>query len=160
MLTLEHMSLEGEVASLRYELRHNVAALSTTIDFPLHLKVNTRTGEVLEGSLVVNELKAPDLDTAIGKLATWLERLGAAARAVKRQEGAGFPVFEHTGFDFNALTSWQRVLYEQMLNDLRGIPTDEFSSYFRRLRAENHPLVLISDALDIARTTVMHERGE
>lgn len=159
MLNLLDMKLVNETATLRYEVIHNVAALRTNLEFPLELNVNTRTGKVA-GSLTLDELEAPTLNLAISKMATWCERMGAALRAVRRQPDCEFPLFERTRFELETAPAWQQVLYADVLENLRSRPDDEISGYYNELSAANHPLVLISGALDAARATVEREREE
>jgi hypothetical protein len=158
MLNLTDLSFADEIATLRYDVRHNVADLPTTTEFPLTLRVDTRTGAVT-GALTLDGLEEPGLDEAVSKLATWCERTGAALRATRRLPESALPLFERTRFDEAALLPWQRVLYQQMLADLRGMPEENFSAYFKALKADHHPLVLLGDVLDSARAKVERERA-
>lgn len=92
MLELKEVGKTPNGLRVIYTVKHNTAALPTTLEQDLHLLIDERTGAI-KGKLLVEELQADNMSAAIEKLATWCERLAAALREPMKVT-TSVPVFE------------------------------------------------------------------
>ncbi|MBK3780315.1 hypothetical protein G3A43_08595 [Paraburkholderia aspalathi] len=162
MLNLTAMQMEEnqhreKVVTLKYDAAHSNGR--TTVTLPLTLKLNL-SREKISAAMEVTGIEAESIEAALDAVASWCERGAAAIRESVRKEGADLPLFTREPFCYDALPSWEKLLYDKIVADLLALPDDDASAYISRLKEERHPLLLVHDALDCARAAVYRAREE
>lgn len=152
MMTLTKADIRPDGTELTFNVKHNVGALPTTVDFDLVVKLGDNWGKQdVTLSMNIGPLTAADLDEGRLKMATWCERMAAALRYCERKPNVLLPDYGRAAFELSKHPSWLQREFHRLTEEYKAVPYEDRSAITKLLVEEKHPLVLIPDAIDAAR---------
>lgn len=155
MLILSEIQLDRAderrpMLDMKFDVRHNVGTLPTTLEHQMLVKVDPESSKVT-ASLVLDQLEAESLERARLKMAEWCDRMAAALRNVERQQ-AEVPVYERQTFNLDEQPAWIQRECAVLIERYRLCATDGAietrADILRDLKEQGHPLVYIYGAIE------------
>lgn len=158
MLKLKQSSLDGDRATVTYDIVHNVGSLPTTLTNNLSVAIDSdHKGVTL--SLDVDKVSAGSLDEGREILAMWCERLAAGLRHCERSD-ALLPVYQKKPFDVKAQPKWLRQEFNRVCRKIANAHVDDWEGILAAMTTDRHPLSLIPGAYDSIRRYAVERLDE